>query len=88
MKVFSIYDEKALTYGLPFFCPTEGIAKRMFNSLVNDPASNVNKYPGDFKLYLIGSFNETTAELESTTPLYLAVGTQYVSDQISATTFN
>jgi len=88
MKVFSIYDEKALTYGLPFFSPTEGIAKRMFNSLVNDPGSNVNKYPGDFKLYFIGIYNENTAELESTTPLYLAVGTQYVSDQISATTIN
>lgn len=86
MKVYSVYDEKALVYGLPTCFSTDGLALRSFADLVSNPNSNVNKYPSDFKLYRIGEFNDNNAEMISCTPVYLAVGSQYVFDVRSAET--
>lgn len=74
MYVYSIYDEKALCYGLPFFQKTDGIALRLFNDLVNDPDSSLYKHPSDYKLYRIGEYDEVSALLEPITPLFLAHG--------------
>lgn len=84
MKVYSVYDEKALVYGLPICFSTDGLALRAFADLVSNPNSNVNKYPSDFKLYRIGEFNDTTGELISNIPVYLAVGSQYAFNASSA----
>lgn len=82
MLVYSIYDEKALCYGLPFFQKTDGIAIRLFNDLVNDPDSSLYKHPSDYKLYRIGSFEELSALIEPVTPLFLANGGYNVVDAI------
>lgn len=84
MKVYSVYDEKALVYGLPTCFSTDGLALRAFADLVQNPNSNVHKYPGDFKLYRIGEFNDASGELISNTPVYLAVGSQYAFNAGSA----
>lgn len=86
MKVYSVYDEKALVYGLPVCFSTDGLALRAFADLVSNPNSNVNKYPSDFKLYRIGEFNDSTGEMISNTPVYLAVGSQYAFNACSAET--
>ena len=86
MKVYSVYDEKALVYGLPTCFSTDGLALRSFADLVSNQNSNVNKYPSDFKLYRIGEFNDANAEMISITPVYLAVGTQYAFNVCSAET--
>lgn len=63
VQIFSIYDIKSKTFGQPFFSQTEGTARRSFQDLANDPQSQVNKYPDDFTLFLIGSFDDDDAEL-------------------------
>lgn len=84
MKVYSVYDEKALVYGLPVCFSTDGLALRSFADLVSNPNSNVSKYPSDFKLYRIGEFNDNTGEMISCTPVFLAVGSQYAFNTSSA----
>lgn len=80
LKVYAIYDEKALVYGVPFFTSTDGLATRMFCDLVSDSNSSVFKHPTDFKLYCIGSFNSADAVLSPVTPRYMACGSDFVGD--------
>lgn len=85
MKLYSIYDEKALCYGNPTPFATDGLALRAFSELVTNPDSNVNKYPGDFKIYFIGTFDDLTGALEPSVPVYLANGSQYAFNSCSKT---
>ena len=38
---------------------TKGEATRAFMTTVNDPKSHLNKYPADFTLFEIGTYDET-----------------------------
>lgn len=58
MKVFTIYDRKGEYYGSPFFAPSVGIALRNFAELASDDKSSVFKYPLDFVLFELGSFDD------------------------------
>lgn len=58
MKIFCIFDSKADAFLAPIFAVTEGIARRMFYDVVNDPSSAFNKHPGDYTLFEIGDFDE------------------------------
>ena len=63
IKVFSIHDVKASTFGQPFFAVNRGIAVRMFSDLVSDKNSMVSKHPDDFKLYELGAFDDNSGGL-------------------------
>lgn len=63
LKVFSIYDIKAETYSPPFFLQTVGLAIRTFTDVANDRESRVHKYPEDFTLFEIGTFNDTSGTI-------------------------
>jgi hypothetical protein len=57
-KIYVVYDSKAENYGNPMFFATRGEAIRMFSEECNRPESMVNKYPEDFTLFEIGTYNE------------------------------
>lgn len=79
LLVYSIYDEKSLTYSTPFFQLTDGIAHRMFSDLVNDPSTTPYKHPGDFKLYWLGYFDEKNGSFTiNEQPTYLGSGLDYI----------
>lgn len=65
LKVFTVYDSKAEAYLQPFFMRSMGEALRGFQEVCNDPQSNLCKYPGDFTLFEIGSYDEESGRLES-----------------------
>lgn len=58
-RCFSIYDQKTYYYQPPFFSPTRGSGVRLFQNLVNDQTSLASKFPADFQLMLIGTFDDT-----------------------------
>jgi len=60
LKVFAVRDSKTQTYGQPWFQQTVGEAERSFKTLVNDEKSMPNKYPEDFDLYELGSYDDQT----------------------------
>lgn len=73
MKLYSIRDSKASAFNLPFFNKTHGEAERNFRELVNDEKSFPSKYPEDFDLYCLGSFDEHTGLLSPLdTPQHIA----------------
>lgn len=57
MKVYSIRDIKAGTYGTPFFQPQDGVAVRSFIDLSMNADSVVGKHPEDFELWCIGEYD-------------------------------
>lgn len=60
MKLFSVYDKKAMFFDSPF-CVENGVqAARAFDQAVNDPRSTLSKYPADFALYYLGEFDSVS----------------------------
>lgn len=64
VKIFAILDLKAQAFSQPFFASTTEVGQRMFGSLVNDGQSGPFKYPDDFTLFELGSFNDGSGEID------------------------
>ncbi|AXH78010.1 MAG: nonstructural protein [Microviridae sp.] len=63
LKVFSIRDTKAETYNMPFYQKSHGEAERSFKALTTDESSMISKYPEDFDLYFLGTYDDQTGQL-------------------------
>lgn len=60
LKAYSIRDAKAEIYNSPFYAKTHGEAERMFKSSTNDPQSMICKYPEDYDLYHVATFDDNS----------------------------
>lgn len=60
LKIFSIRDDKAGYFNTPFFQRTTGEAERSLQQLVSDKNTLPGKYPEDYSLYEIGSYDDQT----------------------------
>lgn len=78
-KVFAIQDVKSEMFHTPFFYPHNGQALRAFTELVRDGQSMVSKYPGDFKLVWIGTFDDASGKLVASDMVTLGFGTDFVA---------
>lgn len=77
-SLYAIYDSVAATYAPPFIQTNDRLAERSFRDLVNDPASRVNKNPGDYSLVTLGTFDDETGELEKLPTVRLFIGSQFI----------
>lgn len=59
----TVYDTKAKAYLPPQQYRTTLEAMRSFETTCKNPETQFNKYPEDFTLYEIGSFDDQTGEL-------------------------
>lgn len=60
VQVYSIYDNKSLSFGQPFSFSHTGQAVRAFSDLANDPSTMMYRHPADFSLVRIGTFDMNT----------------------------
>lgn len=60
---YSFYDKKTKKFMPPFYSVTEDEALRQASSIVNFSNSLINKFPEDYDLIYIGSFDEDTGEI-------------------------
>ena len=67
-KIYAIYDEKAEAYNAPFPLATDGLAKRSFEMACTNPSTDLYKYPGDFKLYCIATWDDNKGSFENVVP--------------------
>lgn len=58
LNLYSVYDLKVCAYSTPFFSPNDSVALRSYLQTRNDPNTSLYHFPGDFKLYRIGSFTD------------------------------
>lgn len=80
--VFSIYDEKAEAYNLPFILPQVALAIRTFAGHLQNPApgNTLAQFPSDFALYHLGTFDDRTGKLESfTEPRFIVRGSEVLN---------
>lgn len=68
MRIFSVYDSKANSYMLPFFIQNAPMAIRSFANAANDPATDIGKFPTDFTLFEIGTYDDQGGLLEPIQP--------------------
>lgn len=66
-KVFAVRDIRADLFFTPYFLPTEGQAIRGFADEISSGKEDslLCKHPGDFELYYIGEFDETSGTFSS-----------------------
>lgn len=57
VELFSVYDMAAKGYVDPFVAPTIEYAIRTFRATCENPETNLAKYPEDYALYHVGSFD-------------------------------
>lgn len=60
-KIFTVYDSKAECFSAPSFIGATGQATRSFEASANTPDNDFNKYPGDFTLFEIGTWDDEKA---------------------------
>lgn len=60
LNVFAVYDLKAEAYMAPFFQQTKGLAIRSFAAAAHDGGSVISKYPEDFCLFDLGTWEDRT----------------------------
>lgn len=78
LKVYSIFDVKADVFNAPFFTGTHGLAIRNFKDVANDKATSIGKYPADFKLVCIGSYDDSRGLLVASEHESLGFATEFV----------
>lgn len=71
LKMFSIRDAKGEIYNPPFYQKTHGEAERNFRELVKDAQSMISKYPEDYDLYFLGTYDDQTGTVKSDVPKHV-----------------
>lgn len=69
LNAYTVYDNKALVYGTPWFAGTDGAAVRAFTDLANDSNTTVGRHPRDFSLFCVGQFDDQAAALTPILPV-------------------
>jgi hypothetical protein len=62
--ICAIYDSATEAYMRPWTAQSEGQAMRIFSDEVFRPDSEIGKHKEDYSLFLIGTFNDGSGELE------------------------
>lgn len=65
LKAYSIRDSKGEVFNVPFFKRSHGEAERDFTTLVNDPQSQVSKFPEDYDLWYLGVYDDLTGKFSA-----------------------
>lgn len=81
LKVFTIRDIKAGAYLPPFLVKTTGLAHRSFQDAANNSDHDFNKYPSDYELFELGTFNDEDASFSLSSPKSLGLALDFVLEQ-------
>lgn len=76
--IFTVYDSAAQAFLSTFEARTIEEATRMFRVTVNNPESQIHKFPEDYTLFLVGEFDQSTGILTGlATPQNLGIAVTY-----------
>lgn len=79
--VFSIHDSAAECFKPPWCAPSKGIALRTFSDLANTEGNDISRYPRDFTLFELGTFDDQKATMElHRTPKSLGLALEYLTN--------
>jgi len=79
LSVFAIYDSGISTWMPPIFVRNKGEILRWFMEVSNDPQSKISKYPADYTLFEIGSWDDDKCKFDLLkTPVSIGIAIEYV----------
>lgn len=64
LEVYSIRDAKTNQFAFPWAARARGEALRIFEGVVNDERTFINKYPEDYDLYFHGHFDDNDGKFQ------------------------
>lgn len=75
LNAYSVFDEKAFAFLPPWFCMTDAVALRHFTQAARDGNTDIGRFPEDYKLFRLGTFNDTSGTIgaEPSGPVFLAL---------------
>lgn len=77
MQICAIWDKRAQCYVHFFHARTIGLACRQFETAVQDPEHDFNRFADDYELYHLGGIDEYTGKLDSpATPVPVQTASQ------------
>lgn len=79
----TVFDNKTQVFCPPFVTITLASALRDFTYAANDPSCAVGKYPADYTLYSIGTFDDENAGIDFQPPKNLGTASQFVNAQLT-----
>lgn len=79
--IVSVFDRATQAYARPVFVRSEREALRSFTDEVLrvDPANELAKHPGDFELWYVGEFDDSSGQFEVLDARCIAHGRELVS---------
>lgn len=78
-ELFSVFDSAAKRFLEPFYAPTIEYAIRSFRQTVNSSESTIQRFPEDYTLFHIGSFDQESGMLNpGAAPVSLGVAITFV----------
>lgn len=82
--IFTVFDSAAGGFLDPFTAPTIEVAIRGFRELVNTQDHQFNRFPEDYTLFQLGTFNVETGQVSPLdTPHPLGVAVTYLKREVS-----
>lgn len=79
---FTVFDSAAGMYLEPFFAPSIEFAIRGFREAVNTKDHQFNRFPEDFTLYHVGSFDQENGYFNAQDPRSLGVAITFVKKEL------
>lgn len=84
MVVAAVYDSKVGAYLPPFFVVNQAVAQRSFADIVKHPDHQIARNPTDYSLFIIGSYNDETAEIRMFPQhINLGLAASYLKDTVT-----
>jgi len=87
LKLFVVYDAKTQSYGVPFFRDFTANAIREWSEVASnrsDKQNQIAKFPSDFTLFEIGSFEQGTGSVEIYETKYsLGLASEHVKQEMA-----
>lgn len=68
LQIHAVYDRATGAYMQPFFVRSRGEAIRTFMDAVKDAQSPFARHPEDFSLFVLGTWDDGTAEIKCGEP--------------------
>lgn len=65
-QIFALRDNQIGTFSPPFFETHEIEAKRGVQQALKQEGSKLKNHPGDFDLYLLGTYDDTSGKMTNT----------------------
>lgn len=78
LYLFTIYDKAADNFCPPFTAKNYEVGKREFMEIVNNKQTTIHRYPDQFSLHFIGTFNDATGVIQQDKQEHLGVASQYL----------